>query len=88
MISEFINVFLFFQSAPVEYCGQSNVSEAYSSIEGSTPIKSKPRLELPSIEGSSLLVHKDGPHLLAYIGTSVADIFKVGAYCMFQSIYQ
>ncbi|XP_071081930.1 hepatocyte growth factor receptor-like isoform X2 [Haliotis cracherodii] len=63
--------------APVDMCGQSDVAEAYSSIEGSLAVRSSTKLEMPDTDASALFVKQEGRHLICYIGTSAAEISKV-----------
>lgn len=66
-----------FQGAPVVMCGQSDVAEAYASIEGSLAVRSSTKLEMPDTDASALFVKQEGKHLICYIGTSAAEISKV-----------
>ncbi|XP_041349997.1 plexin-A4-like isoform X2 [Gigantopelta aegis] len=63
-------------SATVDYCGHSDVAEAYSSIEGTEPLRAAPKLVLDDTSAMSVLVRTEGQHTIAYIGTTAGSVLK------------
>lgn len=65
------------QTAKPDLCGNSEVSEAYSSIEGTVPLFSRPIVTLPSTTVTSLVTKQEAEHTVIYLGTQNGALQKV-----------
>lgn len=64
-------------TAKPDMCGKSEVSEAYSSIEGGVPLFSRPVFMLPSTLVTSLVTKTEAQHTVIYLGTKDGALKKV-----------
>ena len=71
------------QSANPEFCGDSEVSEAYPSIEGHIPVLQRPVITLPGIDLTAVVAREEHTHMVVYLGTSSGFLKKVMfLYCL------
>ncbi|KAL3853671.1 hypothetical protein ACJMK2_017194 [Sinanodonta woodiana] len=64
-------------SAAPDYCAQSDVSEAFPSIEGTNPIYQSAIAVFPSTILTSVLTHAQGEYTIVYLGTNQGFIKKL-----------
>ena len=73
-----LHVFIIFmQSANPEFCGDSEVSEAYPSIEGHIPVLQRPVITLPGMDITAVVAREEHTHMVVYLGTSSGFLKKV-----------
>ena len=65
------------QSANPEFCGDSEVSEAYPSIEGHIPVLQRPVITLPGMDITAVVAREEHTHMVVYLGTSSGFLKKV-----------
>ena len=65
------------QSAKPEFCGDSEVSEAYPSIEGHIPVLQRPVITLPGTDITAVVAREEHTHTVVYLGTSSGFLKKV-----------